>query len=354
MADGFLRYCRSMRIAELFEPHRFRLVEGEIEDPGPGEVQARVVAVGVCGSDLHNFSEGGVGDTPCVYPTVLGHEPTGTVVKTGPGVSGWAPGDHAALEPAIYCYHCEFCRAGRHNVCANLRFLSAAPDPGFFREYVNLPAHNLLPLPPELGFQEGTIFEPLAIILHSMKFASLGFGETAAVFGAGPIGLLTILLLKLSGAGRVWAVEPVAHRRELACQMGADAAIDPLAIDPVRQILADTGGRGVDVAIDCAAKGDTTNQCLQAVRSAGRVVLTGIHPGSYFALDFSPMRRKEITFFNVRRSNHESETALELLRQQRRRFTPLLTHELPLDQIQRGFSLLERYEDGIGKLLITL
>jgi len=285
---------------------------------------------------------------------VLGHEPTGTVVKTGPGVSGWAPGDRAALEPAIYCYHCEFCLAGRHNVCANLRFLSAAPDAGFFREYVNLPAHNLLPLPLELSFKEGTIFEPLAIILHSMKFAALQCGETAAVFGAGPIGLLTVALLRLSGAGRVWAVEPVAQRRELACQIGADAALDPLAIDPVQQILADTGGRGVDVAIDCAAKGDTTNQCLHAVRNAGRVVLTGIHAGSYFALDFSPMRRKEITFFNVRRSNRESETALELLRQQRARFAPLLTHALPLDQIQRGFSLLERYEDGMGKLLITL
>jgi L-iditol 2-dehydrogenase len=342
-----------MRIAELFKPHQFRLVEGDVEPPGPGQVQVRVEAVGICGSDLHNFSEGAVGDTPCVYPTVLGHEPAGMVVQAGPGVSGWAAGDRAILEPAIYCYHCEFCRSGRHNVCLNLRFLSAAPDPGFFREFVNLPVRNVLPLPSELSFQEGTVVEPLAVILHSMKFVTLQFGETAAVFGAGPIGLMTALLLKLSGASRIWAVEPVAERRELARKMGADAAIDPVAVDPVRQILTDTGGRGVDVAIDCAAKSDTTNQCLEAVRNAGRVVVTGIHAGSQVPLDFSPMRRKELTLFNVRRSNHESEAAVELLRAERTRFTPMLTHELPLEEIQQAFSKLERYEDGMGKVVIT-
>jgi L-iditol 2-dehydrogenase len=343
-----------MRIAELFQPHQFRLVEGSPEPPGPGQVQVQVQAVGICGSDLHNFSEGAVGDTPCVYPMVMGHEPAGTVAKTGPGVSGWTPGDRVIMEPAVYCYHCEFCRSGRHNVCLNLRFLSAMPDPGFFRDYVNLPVHNVLPLPSELSLQEGTVVEPLAVILHSMKFATLQFGETAAVFGAGPIGLMTSLLLKLSGASRVWSVEPVAERREMARQMGADAVLDPRAVDPVRQILADTGGRGVDVAIDCAAKQDSTNQCLEAVRNAGRVVVTGIHAGSHVPLDFSPMRRKELTLFNVRRSNHESEGALELLREQRQRFAPMLTHELPLEAIQQAFTRLERYQDGMGKVVIQL
>ena len=95
-----------MMIAELVAPRVFRVVEGPIQDPGPGELQVRVEATGICGSDLHSYSEGGVGDTPCVYPMVLGHEPAGTVVKVGPGVTGWSPGDRAALEPAVYCYHC--------------------------------------------------------------------------------------------------------------------------------------------------------------------------------------------------------------------------------------------------------
>jgi len=133
-----------MLIAELTAPRAFRLAQQTIEEPGPGEVQVRVRAVGICGSDLHSYAEGAVGDSPCVYPMVLGHEPSGTVVRTGTGVTGWAAGDRAALEPAIYCYHCEFCRSGRHNVCANIRFLSTPGHPGFFREIVNLPAANLL------------------------------------------------------------------------------------------------------------------------------------------------------------------------------------------------------------------
>jgi threonine dehydrogenase-like Zn-dependent dehydrogenase len=216
-----------MLVAELTAPREFRLAERTIEEPGPGEVRVRVRAVGVCGSDLHSYGEGAIGDTPCVYPMVLGHEPAGEVVKLGAGVTGWAVGDRAALEPALYCYHCEFCRGGRHNICANIRFLSTPGHAGFFREFVILPMSNLLAIPPRLSFAEATLAEPLAIGLHSMQFASVGIGETVAVFGAGPIGLVTIACLRLAGAGRIWAVEPAAHRRAMAVKMGAAVALDP-------------------------------------------------------------------------------------------------------------------------------
>jgi L-iditol 2-dehydrogenase len=341
-----------MRVAEIYEPRRFRLVETTLADPGPGEIQVRVGAVGICGSDLHYFSEGSVGDTRCVYPMVLGHEPAGAVVKTGLGVTGWSAGDRAALEPAIYCYHCEYCLAGRHNVCSNIRFLSMPQDPGFFRECVNLPAANLLPLPRELSLEEATLFEPLAVALHSMKFAAVLPGEHAAVFGAGPIGLLTIAMLRLCGAGRIWAVEPVAARRELALRLGADAALDPASGDPAAELLRETAGRGVDVAMDCAARGESMNQAIGAARNAGRVVVTGIPSTVRVALDFHVMRRKELAMFNVRRSNHESEAALELLGSRRELFAPMLTHAFPLEEIERAFSLLEHYDDGVGKVVI--
>jgi L-iditol 2-dehydrogenase len=246
-------------VAELIAQRQFQLTEKSIEDPAPGEVQVRVGAVGICGSDLHSYAEGAVGDTPCEYPMVLGHEPAGTVVKAGAGVTGWQPGDRVALEPALYCYHCEYCRSGHHNVCAKIRFLSNPGHPGFFREFVNLPVSNLLAIPPGLSLELATIVEPLAVAVHSMKFAAVQPGETVAVFGAGPIGLLTIACLKVAGAGRIWAIDPLAHRRDLAIHMGADAALDPSQLDDARQILADTAGRGVDCTIDCAAKEDTTN-----------------------------------------------------------------------------------------------
>ncbi len=341
-----------MRIAELTSPRTFRLGEQTIEDPGPGEIQFRVSAVGICGSDVHSYAEGAVGDTPCEFPMVLGHEPAGTVVKTGAGVTGWAPGDRAALEPALYCYHCEFCRTGHYNICANIRFLSTPGHPGFFREFVNLPAGNAFALPPQLSLEEAALFEPLAVAMHSLHVAPIQPGETAALFGAGPIGLLTLAYLKITGAGRIWVVEPVAHRREMARQMGADEALDPREIDCPRQIYADTGGRGVDCAIDCAAKEHTTNEAIRAARNGGRVVLTGIHSAAMVPFEVSPMRRKELAIFNVRRSNHESPGALNLLTERTAYFAPMLTHRRPLEKIQEAFSIVENYADGVVKMTI--
>src|SRR5438132_3816749 len=150
-----------MLTAQLVAPREFRLEQQEIPPPAPGEIQVHVDAVGICGSDVHWYAEGGIGDTPARFPMVLGHEPAGTVVKTGLGVTGWSPGDRAALEPAIYCHRCEHCRAGRYNVCANIRFLSNPGEPGFFREYVNLPAANLVPIPEDLATPLATLVEPL-------------------------------------------------------------------------------------------------------------------------------------------------------------------------------------------------
>ncbi len=342
-----------MLVAELIANRHFRISEQPAVPPAPGEIQVRVAAVGICGSDVHSYAEGAIGDTPCVYPMVLGHEPAGTVVSAGAGVTGWAPGDRAALEPAVYCYHCEFCRAGRHNICANIRFLSTPGIPGFFREFVNLPAHNLLPIPAELPLEAATLIEPLAVALHSLRFAAPQIGETVAVFGAGPIGLLTIASLKAAGAARILAVEPVPHRREMARALGAHDAIDPAAGDAVAELLAATRRRGVDCAIDCAAKEGTTNQAIRAARNGGRVVLTGIHSAAFVPFDVSHMRRKELAIFNVRRSNHESEAARDLLAGNLALFSPLITHRRPLADIAAAFETVERYADGVGKMVIV-
>jgi L-iditol 2-dehydrogenase len=341
-----------MLVAELIANRRFHLTDQPVPDPSPGEIQMRVSAVGICGSDVHSYAEGAIGDTPCIYPMVLGHEPAGVVVRTGTGVTGWTPGDRAALEPALYCYHCEFCRAGHHNICANIRFLSNPGTPGFFREFVNLPAHNLLPVPAHVSLELATVVEPLAVAMHSLKFAAVAIGDTVAVFGAGPIGLLTIAALKVSGASRIFAVEPVPHRREMARAMGAHDAIDPDAADCVHELTALTGGRGLDCAIDCAAKEHTTNWAIRATRNGGRVVLTGIHSAAFVPFDVSHMRRKELAIYNVRRSNHESEAACDLLAEKSEWFAPLVTHRRPLAEIAEAFTTVEHYADGVGKLVI--
>jgi L-iditol 2-dehydrogenase len=340
------------QVAELVGTRTFHVVERDLPEPGPGEVQVRVAAVGICGSDMHSFSEGSVGDQICKYPMVLGHEPSGVILKIGTGVTGWSAGDEVALEPAIYCYHCEFCMAGQHNVCAHIRFMSSVDDAGFFRERVNLPATNLLALRCGITLPQATLLEPLAIAVHSLKFAPVKLGDEIAVIGAGPIGLLTIACLKLAGASRIWSIEPVAHRREMALAMGADAVIDPASVDPVAEILKDTGRRGVDTVYDCAAKGDTLNQAARMVRNRGAIVLTGIHADVTVSLNLHVMRRKEAALFNVRRSNHESELALDLLVTHNKLFGPLITHGRRMEKINEAFELVENYSDGVGKLLV--
>ncbi len=339
-----------MRAAELMAPLTFRLTDMEIGDPEPGEVQVRVEAVGVCGSDMHAYTEGAVGGSANVYPMLLGHEPAGRIVKTGAGVTGLAAGDRGALEPALYCYHCEFCLSGHHNVCANIRFLSTPNHPGFFRELVNLPVANFKPIPSGMSYGEAALAEPLAIAIHSLRLASIRPGETVAVIGAGPIGLLTIAALKAAEAGRIWAVEPLAHRRELARGIGADVALEPG--EAVEEILRATGQRGVDCAIDCVAGVETTSQAALVARNAGRVVLTGIPTSVNVQVDASAMRRKELTLLNVRRSNHETDEALELLGAHAAWFAPLLTHARNLDRIDEAFEIVSQYRDGVGKMIV--
>ena len=341
-----------MRIAELTGRRRIDVVERPHDQAVlAGKVRVKVAAVGVCGSDLHYFSEGSIGDTPCVYPMVLGHEPTGIVMNST--VGGVAKGDRVILEPALYCYHCEYCLSGRHNVCANLKFLSMPDEPGFFRDHVDLPLTNIIPLPPSIGLAEGTLVEPLSIILHSMEFALPRAGETAVVFGCGPIGLLTVAVLKLSGVRRLWVVEPLAFRREMALSMGASVALDG-GPETVKQIMADTGGRGADIVIDCAAKDGSFNQALDVCRPRGRVVMTGIPSEARIDFAFHTMRRKELFFYTVRRSNHDSQAALEMMVAQPDFFAPLVTHRRPFNEIQAAFEFNECYSEGVGKLVLEL
>lgn len=341
-----------MTVAQLVGQRKFRFVEQDLPDPGPGELQVRVSAVGICGSDLHAYAEGSVGDATIPYPVVLGHEPAGVIEKVGQGVTGWQPGDRGALEPALYCYHCEFCMSGRYNLCASLRFMSSGTEPGFFRDCVNVPAANFLAIGSGTSLQEAALVEPLAVALHAMKIGLFQSGENAVVVGAGPIGLLTIAALRLMGAGRIWAIEPVAHRRDFAMAMGADAAIDPATADFVKIVRADTGNRGAEIAFDCAAKGETVNQCVTAMKGFGRVVLTGIHSDPRASVNIHAMRRAEVALYSVRRSNDEPHDALQMLESNAKVFAPLITHERRLDQIGEAFDLVERYADGVGKLVV--
>jgi L-iditol 2-dehydrogenase len=322
-------------------------------DPGPGEVMVRVRAVGICGSDLHWFLEGGIAEHRPTLPQVLGHEPSGVIEAVGAGVHHLRPGQKVAVEPTITCGACESCLAGRHNQCAHSRTMGTHQLPGLFREFATMPAHNAVAVPEAMSFDEATVIEPLAVILHVLELTRIGLGATVAVLGAGPIGLLTAMAARQCGASRVFVTDRVPHRLRFAADAGADATIDITRESAVEVVMDHTRGRGVDLVFDCAASPDTLNQGVQMARPGGRVVLIGLPSTARIHFDLWAAMIKELDIQTVRRSNCNAEAAIALLTAGR---IPLgfVTHHYPLEQTPRAFDTLTMYADGIGKAIIEI
>ncbi len=325
----------------------------QIPDPGPGQVLVRIRAVGICGSDLHWYLEGGIGSHRASYPQVLGHEPTGEIVAVGPGVEHRKPGERVTVEPAIHCMHCEPCRTGNYNICRNSQFLGSPGFWGAFREYVLVPEHNVLPLPENLSFEEGTIIEPLAVIVHVFQKLRMEVGATVAVIGSGPIGMLHAAMARVAGASRVFCADRIPHRLELARKMGATCTINKQTDSVVDIIIDATRGRGVDLVIDACAKADSINESIGAAKAGGTVALVGIASASQLPVDIHGAMGKELNIQVIRRSNRNDEAAIELLRTGKVP-TAMLTHRMPLEQTPAAFEHLANYTDGVGKAVITL
>ncbi len=323
-------------------------------DPGPGEVLVRLRACGICGSDMHFYNEGGIGRYPANYPMVLGHEPAGDVVEVGAGVGHVKAGDRVAVEPAVCCGKCEGCRSGRRNLCTNCVFMGGLQVDGMLREYVVCPAENALLCPPEMSYGAITVIEPLAVLMHTMELADLRFGQSVAILGAGPIGLLGVAMSKLTGASIVVAADTVEHRREKAKQMGADAVVDPSKASVVEAVQDLTNGKGADVVLDCAAKPASINAALESVAWGGTIVLVGIPSEKHLPTEFWWGISNEATIKIQKRNNGNDHDALALLK--RKQFDPetILSHHIPLEDGDKGFKLMSSYEDGIIKPLITI
>jgi L-iditol 2-dehydrogenase len=262
----------------------------------------RVTAVGICGSDLHWWDEGAIGDATLAHPLVLGHEGAG-VLAEGP-----RRGERVAIDPAITCGTCRACRDGYANLCYRIRFAGHGETDGMMRELMSWPTELLHPLPDGVPDADGALLEPLGVALHSADLGHLPFGGTASVVGCGPIGLLLIAVLKAAGASSVLAVEPLAHRREAASRYGADLVAEPG--------LVDLTGAGVDVAFEAAgarfASGDAVRLALESVRPGGRVVLAGIPGDDAIRFPASVARRKGLTIAMVRRMNQVYPRAISL------------------------------------------
>jgi L-iditol 2-dehydrogenase len=312
-----------VRAARLHAVGDLRVANEPAPEAGPGMSLVRVTAVGICGSDLHWFAEGAIGDAKLTHPLVLGHEGAG-VIADGP-----RRGERVAIDPAIPCGTCRACRDGYRNLCYRIRFSGHGDTDGMLREVMAWPSDLLHPLPDGVSDADGAMLEPLGVAIHSADLGHLPFAGTASVIGCGPIGLLLIGVLKAAGASSVLAVEPLAHRREAAARLGADQVYDSAAV---------LDGAGVDVAFEAAGNDDAVGLAMASVRPGGRVVLAGIPDDDVIRFGASLARRKGLTIAMVRRMNEVYPRAIGLAERGVVDLGSVVTSRFGLGDVQEAFA----------------
>ena len=323
-----------MKSVRLHGTGNLQIHDEPIPVVGQGEKLVRVKSVGVCGSDLHWFSEGEIGDAKLEHPLVLGHEFAGVTEE----------GQRVAIDPAIACGRCEFCEHGNPNLCSSLIFAGHGKTDGGLREWVAWSEKSLFPIPDSISDADGAMLEPLGIAIHAVDLGKLKTGMTVGVFGCGPIGLLIIQMAKLSGAANIIATDKLTHRVEAAKSFGASEAFLVGDDSELSVIQAAINGREVDVAFEAAGKQDAVDDAFTAVTSGGKVVLAGIPDGDKTSFSASTARRKGLTIKLVRRMKHTYPRAIELVSKGLVDVHSIVTHRFPLEQSAEAFRVAQRRE----------
>jgi L-iditol 2-dehydrogenase len=343
----------TMQAAVLHGVHDIRIERRPIPMPGKGEVLLKITSVGVCGSDVHYYNEGRIGSQVVTGPIIMGHEFSGVVLQVGEGVDDSLRTHLVTVDPAIPCGKCELCLRGHPNLCPDVKFCGTPPIDGVFSEYAVMPADNCYLLPNGISSDEGALLEPLGVALHSVNLSHLKPGDTIAVLGAGPIGLLIGAVARAAGASMVYITEPLDYRREFAARYCADGVFNPTGQDPVKEILELTGGRGVDIAFEAAGANNTPEQAAEVARPGGKVIVTGIPKDDNLSFNASVVRRKGLTIRLIRRMAHTYPTAIQFVSKQIIDLKPLITHRLPIEDVGKAMELLSNYRDGVIKAVIT-
>lgn len=311
--------------------------EWPMPEPKPGEALVRVKSVGICGSDVHYFHDGGIGDCKAEPPFLLGHECAGEVVGLGEGVTELTIGDRVALEPGIPCGKCEMCMTGRYNLCPDVIFFATPPVQGVLCEYVCHPASLCFKLPDELDFEEGALIEPLAVGFHAAILGNARVGRSAAILGSGCIGLVTLMALKAMGVTELYMADVLDNRLQVARDLGA-VTVNAAREDSTRFIMEKTGGRGVDLVFEAAGSPSTILQTASLVARGGTVVLIGLSAQGVLPFDLGTLMNKEAEVKTVFRYRNVYPLAIEAVRSGRVDVKRLVTNRYPFEESQRAFS----------------
>jgi len=322
--------------------------------PGEEKLLVRIKSCGCCGSDVHYYRDGKIGDAVCKYPHAIGHEPAGIVEKSVKG-SSFKHGDRVAIEPGLHCGKCEFCLMERFNLCVNMKFLGTPPEQGAFQTHLFLDEKQLVRIPDSMSYDEAAMLEPLGIAYHSVvNLSKIKPENTVAIFGAGPIGLLTMKMAKWLGCGTAFITDPLEYRLKFAKKhASADFTLNPEKTDIIAFIMDKTSGRGVDIAFDACGVQQAIDQCFASARIGGKAILTGIPQNDNITYNPHPMRRKELEILNVRRSNRALEACLELVTNGNIDVKPFITHNFSLENIEEALEIAEAYKDNVIKIMIN-
>ena len=344
----------TMKVAVMEGIGKMGYTRRPIPTPKADEVLVKLEYVGICGSDMHYYETGAIGDYVVEPPFVLGHEPGGTVVEVGSNVKHLKVGDRVALEPGKTCGRCEFCRQGKYNLCPDVVFFATPPVDGVFQEYAAHEAALCFKLPDNVSTLEGALIEPLAVGFHAANQGSAHAGQTAVVMGAGCIGLVSMMALKAQGVSRVYVVDVMAKRLEKALELGADGVINGKEEDAVEAVRRLTGGAGCDLVIETAGTEITTRQAIHMTKKGAVIVLVGYSKSGEMTLPMSLALDKELTFKTVFRYRHIYPMAIDAVAAGRVNLKGIVTDIFDFEDIQNAMDRSVADKANIVKAVVRI
>ncbi len=317
------------------------------------DVIIKLEAVGVCGSDIHYYTTGRIGSQIVEFPFPVGHESGGTVMEVGKAVKKVKPGDRIAIEPAITCGKCDQCLSGRPNTCRNIRFLGCPGQAdGCLSDYIVMPEENCFPIPDHMSFEQAAISEPLAIGVYAVKRSIPMQGAKIGILGFGPIGMSVMLPSLAMGAEKIYVTDKIGARLKIANENGAIWTGNPDKDDVVTSIN-EKEPLQLDAVFECCGQQDAVNNAIDIVKPGGKIMMIGIPEVDRIDFQIDKMRRKEITFTNVRRQAHCVQEALDLMASGKVNVSSMATHWYDFPHTKDAFDLVDGYHDGVMKAVIN-
>lgn len=322
--------------------------------PKANEVLIKVEVVGVCGSDVHYYQHGRIGDFVVEGDFILGHECAGKVVEVGSEVKALKVGDRVALEPGKTCGECEFCKAGKYNLCPDVEFFATPPYHGVFANYVTHPENMCFKLPENVSNMEGALVEPLAVGLHATSVGEVKLGDTVVIFGSGCIGLVTLLAGKARGASNIIVVDVLENRLKTAKKLGATHVINAKEVDVIKTIEALTDGKGAHVVIETAGSAITVKQTADVVKRGGTIVLVGMTPKDEVEFNFMKLMGKEGQVKTIFRYRNLYPVAINAIASGAINVKDIVSHEFDFDNTKEALDFVVANARDVVKAVINI